>query len=186
MKRGFPVIDKYRDLLSFQLNIAERWYDKGNKTDDIFAQFFFYFSGFNALYYLWRIIDTLKIRDEKEHIANLVNKIVVDRSYDIWERLTKCIEYFKERRPVQRMDRRLGPFEGNPNDGNIFKQDLIEGSSEEKLIALAKILYLVRCNLVHGSKSESGDDYEIIEKSIPPLRVFLEESIAYTRKQIRL
>lgn len=41
------------------------------------------------------------------------------------------------------------------------------------------IIYRVRNNLTHGSKEMSGDDYEIMENSIPILEVFVK--LIYTR-----
>lgn len=48
------------------------------------------------------------------------------------------------------------------------------------MIALAKILYIVRCNLCHGSKGALGDDMVVIERGTRLLRVLADESIRYT------
>ena len=52
-----------------------------------------------------------------------------------------------------------------------------------ELVAFEKFLYLVRCNLVHGSKAEMGDDEQIIETSIGPLELLLEIAIDFTERQ---
>ena len=67
------------ELIIFQLKIAERWYDRGNRISDIFAKFFFYFTGFNALYFLWKEIDNIN-GGEKKHIENLLRKFGIDKS----------------------------------------------------------------------------------------------------------
>jgi hypothetical protein len=38
-------------LLRFQRNIACRWHQRAQGFDDHFVKFFFYFSGFNSLYF---------------------------------------------------------------------------------------------------------------------------------------
>lgn len=60
------------DLIRFQLKIAERWLKRGDKAKDTFAEFFFYFTGFNAIYFLWRKIDNLDQTNEGKHIKNLL------------------------------------------------------------------------------------------------------------------
>jgi hypothetical protein len=52
--------------------------------------------------------------------------------------------------------------------------------------ALGHILYLVRSHLVQGGKAESGDDLEIIERAVEPLRVLLNESLKLTEKELDL
>jgi hypothetical protein len=47
-----------------------------------------------------------------------------------------------------------------------------------------RILYLVRCNLVRGSKAEMGDDEQVIEASVDPLKRLLEKAIEPTDKQL--
>lgn len=84
------------------------------------------------------------------------------------------------------MDRKTGkkPYKGEEYEGRKWKKILQDNgqSALEQLVAIGQILYLVRSNLAHGSKTESGDDREIIEMSIEPLRVFLAEAILYSFK----
>lgn len=47
-------------LLWFQKSIAHRWYSRAQGFDDQFVRFFFYFSGFNALYFAWAKADDLR------------------------------------------------------------------------------------------------------------------------------
>jgi hypothetical protein len=44
------------------------------------------------------------------------------------------------------------------------------------------ILYLVRSNLVHGSKAESGDDKDVIVNSVYALKILLEQMITFTKQ----
>jgi hypothetical protein len=73
--RGDDVIpDKRSELAEFQLQIAERWRDRGARTEDPFARFFFYFAGVNALYYLWSKVDDVR-RGEQDRPPNEVKQI---------------------------------------------------------------------------------------------------------------
>lgn len=85
------------------------------------------------------------------------------------------------------MDRRISrrPHTGEEFEGRRWKKKLQDNNlpASERLVAMGQILYLVRSNLVHGSKAESGDDLEVIQTSIEPLKVFLTEAILRTRQQ---
>jgi hypothetical protein len=53
--------------MSFQLSAAKLWLERAKESNDVYAQFLLYFSGFNALFFLCGRIDNVK-RD-KEQIA---------------------------------------------------------------------------------------------------------------------
>ena len=74
---------------------------------------------------------------------------------------------------------------GEAREGRGARERLASSSPVDQLAALGKILYLVRCNLVHGSKAEMGDDERIIEASIGPLELLLKIAIDFTEKQLR-
>jgi len=171
----------------FQTNIARRWLKRGNQTQDVFAKFFFYFSGFNGLYFLWRKIDQLKDTNQKLHITNLLAKIEEKEASQILNEVRESVEYFCERPPIQRMDKRStgSQSQGEEKEGGEEREILRNNqlSASDRLAALGRMLYLIRCNLVHGSKTESGDDKEVIQKSIEPLRLLLEESLKLTDRE---
>lgn len=175
------------DLIRFQLNVAERWLKRGNEAKDIFAKFFFYFTGFNALYFLWRKIDNLDHTNEGKHIENLLKKFDEEKAQEILEKIRSNVDYFCQRRPIQRMDRRTinNPYVGEESEGRKWKRWLRDKSlsASKRIIAMGQILYVVRSNLVHGSKAESGDDLDIIQTSIEPLRIFLAEATLWTKQQ---
>lgn len=177
----------WEDLIRFQLSISKRWLKRGNETEDIFAKFFFYFTGFNALYFLYRKIDNLDHTNEGKHIENLLKKFDEGEAQDILNKVRKSIDYFCHRSPIQRMDRRTDrkPYIGKEAEGRKWKNKLKNNhlSPSQRVVALGHILYLVRSNLVHGSKAESGDDFEIIQASIEPLKVFLTETISWINRQ---
>lgn len=178
------------DLIEYQLKIAQRWQKRGNEIEeDVFAKFFFYFAGFNAIYFLWSIIDRRSQHEEEDHIKNILEKIDETKAKEVFDKVKAGIDYFCKRPPIQRMKKRTcnSPHEGDKNKG-VEQKKVIQDTNKnvsEKIIALGKILYYVRCNLVHGSKeiSGSGDDFEIIKNSIIPLSVFLDEAISWTKQQ---
>jgi len=177
-------IRSYRDLMEFQLTIAERWLNRGDNVEDIFAKFFFYFAGFNSVYFLWRKIDAIDRESEVKHIENLLKKFDEPMVQDILKKMNENIIYFINRTPIQRMDsRNIGnQLTGNDSEGEKCRIKLSDKQETERLIAIGSILYFVRSNLVHGSKKDSGDDRKIIENAIEPLKIILLKSISLTRK----
>ena len=84
-------IDRYN-----QCNIAKRWLKRGDDTKDIFAQFFFYFTGFNAMYIIEKEKLTKTIGEEpseRKLIENLLAKFN-KRSQEIIKKIKPSIEYF--------------------------------------------------------------------------------------------
>ncbi len=156
-----------------------------------FVKFFFYFSGFNALYFAWAKADDLRNNEGREagellQIRNLLVKLSAEEAEEILGQFSPAIEYFSGRRPVQRMDKRTCyRFDkGEEREGRRAHEKLISSSSVDQLVALGTILYLIRCNLVHGSKSEMGDDEQVIEASVGSLKRLLEKTIELTDKQL--
>jgi len=116
-------LERWGDLARLQLAIARRWLRRGDETTDEFAKFFFHFSGFNALYFRWREIEGIGKLPEREHITNLLKRVPEKEAESILKGAADSVHYFKERRPVQRMDRRHG-LEGDPRDGAKWKKAL--------------------------------------------------------------
>lgn len=172
----------YRDIADFQLEIAKRWNNRGPKNRDVFVKFFYYFAGFNSLYFLWRVLDNKKMGERKQ-IENLLRKLSKAKAEEILEKLNESVEYFHGR-PIRKMiDRSPSKPGGDLDEGQELAKQLKNGSSLDRVIALGRILYLIRSNLVHGSKGESGDDHEIVKQSIAPLKVLLEEAISLTEQE---
>lgn len=182
------MLGKYADLINFQLNIAVRWDARGSKTDDVFSKFFFYFAGFNALYFLWKEIDKVKGNEVKQ-IGNLIGKFRDDQSAETYKIIEPTVEYFCGRQPVQRMDKRKcgGASSGEASEGCVCCDTLLnaDATTSEKIKALAQIIYQVRSNLVHGSKSDEGDDENLVELCILPLKTMLKISIDITRESLK-
>jgi len=173
-----------KDLIRYQFKVAERWFERGQSSSDKFAKFFFYFSGFNALYFLWGIIGKKSHEREYKIIEYFLRRFGSRKAEEILKILYENAIYFMNRGPIQSMRERNSenPLEGSPKYGEVWKKILKEGTnSVDRLVALGEILYLVRSNLVHGSKTQSGDDEVLIDKSILPLEVLLKESILMTK-----
>jgi hypothetical protein len=183
---------EWRDLADFQLHIAERWQNRGVRTEDPFAQFFFYFAGVNALYYLWSKVDGVpggapdRPPNEVRQIEHLLNKAGTSAA-EVLGGAPLCVRYFADRRPIERMDKRSQRrvTVGNVAQGRTARDALRTGSDTERLRALGTILYFVRCNLAHGSKMDQGDDQEVIEQAVPGLAAILNWAIGHTRSELR-
>ena len=176
-------------LAIFQLNVARRWYRRGTGTDDTFAQFFFFYTGLNALYFLWAKLDRLtnergELPNEGKQIEHLVGKIGEDAASRVLDTTHAAVEYFLRRPPIQEMRKRdVTEDVGDVKQGRRFRNKLQKGEmGVDRLVGLAQILYLVRSNLFHGSKAESGDDKEVVIASVPVLRELLREALLLTSR----
>jgi hypothetical protein len=186
------IPDEWRDLAEFQLHIAKRWRDRGARTEDLFAQFFFYFAGVNALYYLWSRVDDVRGRtpdrapNEGRQIENLLSKAAPSDSADVLAKARQCAEYFAVRRPIERMGKRSQrrATVGDVAEGRKALDVLRSGNDTERLHALGRILYLVRSNLAHGSKMDQGDDQDVIKHSVPGLGAILNWAIGHTSSEL--
>lgn len=182
---------EWRDLAEFQLHIAERWRDRGARTEDPFARFFFYFAGVNALYYLWSKVDGVRggapdrAPNEVRQIEHLLSKAGPSAA-EVLGGAPHCVGYFADRRPIERMDKRSQrrATAGDVGEGRTARDALGTGSDTERLCALGTILYLVRSNLAHGSKMDQGDDQEVVEYAVPGLAAILKWAIGHTRSQL--
>jgi hypothetical protein len=183
---------KWIQLATFQVNIAQRWLERGHSSPDVYTKFFFYFAGFNALYFLWGKVDDVRNQQgqpagEEKQVENLIRKF---RSSDVAEMvaaLKQTMRFFQDRSPIQRMDRRgpRNPIEGEVAEGKRWRDRLGQEKLLERLVALGSILYLVRSNLVHGSKMDSGDDQDVIQHAVPPVKLLLEKSLIITESALK-
>jgi hypothetical protein len=187
--------EECRDLLEFQLDVAERWCEKAKQAEDVFARFFFLYTAFNALYFAWAKANNLKNdRGEEpgEHlqIKHLLQKIPSGFADEVLRNAMNEINYFtEEREPIQRMGERTcaNPLKGTTTEGSKAWRQLKDSGAnadKDKLVALGKVVYLIRCNLVHGSKTERGDDETVITNAIGPLRQILHAAIKYTQYEL--
>jgi hypothetical protein len=181
---------QWTELAEFQLHIAERWRERGARAEDSFARFFFYFAGINALYFLWSKVDDIRRTtpdrppDELLQIRHLLSK-AGSGAGDVLT-ASGCVEYFAERRPIERMDKRSSSRAsvGDRSEGRKARDKLGAGSDPDRLGALGVILYLVRSNLVHGNKMDQGDDEEVIRKAAPGLAAILDWAVGHTRSRL--
>jgi len=186
------ITGEWRELAEFQCHIAKRWWDRGTRTEDPFARFFFYFAGLNALYYLWSKVDRIRggaqdrPPNELRQIKHLLSK-AGSSAAEVLGRARDSIEYFVDREPIERMDRRsqIRATTGDAGEGRAARDALDGGSDTDRILALGTILYLVRSNLAHGSKMDQGDDRDVVERAVPGLEAILNWSIGYTRSELR-
>jgi hypothetical protein len=183
---------QWRDLAEFQLHLAERWLDRGAKSMDAYARFFFYFAGINALYYLWSKVDNVRGRapdqppNEAKQIEHLLGKVTPAQASQLVAAAHASVQFFGARRPIERMDKRSSgrATVGDAREGKKAREVLLQGSDQERVSALGKILYLVRSNLVHGSKMDQGDDEQVITNSVLGLQAILEWGITWTHSEL--
>jgi len=196
---GIKIVDKRfssdnssvgNDLVRYQLQIAKRWQEKGKKSKNIIAKFLFYYMGFNALYFIIEKTHTHKNQKEIDHVRNLLKKNDPMKADKILDKIMINVKYFCKRPPIQQMRKRTfaSPYKGSEAEGKKYKEILKNTSlpAKDRIVALGQILYLVRCNLVHGSKNGSGDDSKIIEMSISPLKIFLEEAMGWVSQEYKI
>jgi hypothetical protein len=166
---------------------------RGCATGDPFAKFFFCFAGLNALYFLWSKIDRPRSPDgtrpanEREELQHLVGKLDRTTAERVVRDVSEALDYFKDRAPIERMGRRK-PSDGSRGEEREGEElrDVLRSAGDPgvRLTALAGIVYLIRSNLVHGSKLDSGDDEEVIGKANPVLRSFLQASVSLTEHEM--
>jgi hypothetical protein len=170
------------DLVTNQSRIANKWFQRGDQATDHFAKFFFYFSGFNSMYFLWGLIDRRETGDQKR-MRRLVSRLCAFQSQAILNDCSDAVAFFSNRTIMDMSER----DPGNSSLGTVpdpdprLKLSNTLSTAAEKIEALGEVVYQVRCNLVHGSKLTDGDDSEIVRQCVRPLRAFLRSSLDYTR-----
>jgi hypothetical protein len=181
---------RWGELGEFQVQVAERWRVRAQRTDDPFARFFFSFAALNALYCFWSRVDEPRSADgsrranELEQLDHLVSKLTEAEALRVLTACATALGYFRERRPIERMDKRRASHveRGDKTEGERFRGQLDAPSPLERVRGLAGIVYLVRSNLVHGSKMDVGDDEEVIRHAMPFLDGLVPEAILAVRR----
>jgi len=171
------VSDRIATLRNYQIGIARSWLKRGQATNDPFAKFMFFFAGFNALYFLVRLEERAQ-GNEMEDVTRLVRRLGETACDDI----LRCTEpesgFFRQTIILNMSRRNVSRIEGDETQGRELRATFESAtSSVDRLAALSRILYLVRCNLVHGSKRQAGDDERIVSNSVRPLELLLERGI---------
>lgn len=88
-------------LIDYQLKIAKRWLKKGDKIKDIFAKFFFYFTGFNSIYFLWKKINKQRPKNEEGAIKNVLKKFDELKAQKILDEIKTSVDYFSQRLTIR-------------------------------------------------------------------------------------
>jgi hypothetical protein len=160
-------------------NICPNWYEaskdlvviqESNQSDNlIFAQFFFLWSSFNALY---NLAGPFKI-GEINRMEGLIDSLDDEDTNKFFEETKNSCDYFiKERDLIKDMKRYLHKEEPlEKMDIHVIRKNYEENrNTKENLKNIIGIIYRVRNNLTHGSKEMRGDDILIIKKAIPILK----------------
>jgi hypothetical protein len=181
---------RWGELGEFQVHVAERWRDRAQRADDPFARFVFSFAALKALYFFWSRVDEPRSADgvrranELEQLEHLVGKLTEAEALRVLGACAVSLRFFRERRPIERMDKRRASHveRGDKTEGERFRGQLDAPSSLDWVRGLASIVYLVRSNLVHGSKMDVGDDEEVVRHATPFLDGLVPEAILAVRR----
>lgn len=154
--------------------ISENWYKKAKKTNNSkYAKFFFLWCSFNALYNLAGEYRT----EDKVRIKELVNVLKEEDVEVFFEKTKQFCDYFLlKRNPIKDMKKEYHG-KNQPKEVTDFETIKERYIANDKKVEIIKdimiIIYRVRNNLTHGSKEMSGDNYKIIENSIPILEAII-------------
>ena len=162
-----------------QINIARDWFEFGkngnfpNQTDDdtakVITQFVAYWVAFNSIYSVDMDQPDEKIRSkmkltERKQIEDCINNYYENCFKDAIDFNAEYINIFKE----VLVFKGVKIPEKNKKYYNIHYLTLNDGNSSDeiKLNALVQIIYQVRCNVFHGSKSpQPGRNYNLVKNS---------------------
>lgn len=160
-----------KQIVDFQTAAATSWLVAGDQTKHHKLRFISYFTAFNALYWLQGLFEPQ--RRESDAIANMVEQLGSTRATELLRapEVTEFIAYLRERGAIRNMDRRnLNDAKGGTSPGKEHMADLADGNDAmARLKSLALVLYLIRCNMVHGSKLASPDEDELVARGNPAL-----------------
>ena len=152
--------------MNHQEEIAESWLDRSKQTEDPFARFTFLWFGFNALY------SQSEANRERSAIRDFIHRQKIrfgqDFMSDVLE--SNAVGFFK--------DRVVRDARGNGEDTAEYAVHLksSEWSVDKRFRSLLMILYLVRCNLFHGSKTFVRDcDQEVVERAAVLVALIMEK-----------
>lgn len=139
--------------------IIETWKEKGNKENDEFSKFICYWIAFNC--WLYTITDEIGDRNaliklyKKSSTNNKFKKLVCDNKNNLKDKVKNLKE--------------VCPIKNNRKNGcekTISKADDFE--------EVMNVIYEIRCNLFHGSKSDEDlRDSEVIKGAVPVLEIIV-------------
>ena len=146
-------------IVDFQVKLADRWIDESNDVPPRF-QFIGYFMAFNALYWLWGMLDNVTKDGEFGRVEHLVAKLNKKTATRVVEEHANYIDFLvRGRPPIRSMGTRTRTDEqGDDGDGQAHVERMDNGDPKKRLKGLAGALYLIpTCNLVHGAKGPGED-----------------------------
>ena len=123
------------------------------------------------------------LRNEGVLIDHLIDRLPDEDCNRLAARNAGFARFLKDRGPIYRMDKRsLENSIGDVTEGKKLLAKLSDprADGKKRVKAMARILYLVRCNLVHGSKMADAQDADLLEQCVPPLRDITSAAIALT------
>lgn len=125
---------------------------------------------------------------EGKMIAAVVRLLNPEAAADVLRDSAEFIHYLRAReRPIHRMDTRSAKDSiGDPREGRKHLRVLGDDKSSaiDKVAALAATLYLIRCNLVHGSKvmHVEREEHALVGHALPALRSLTRAAVAHCER----
>ena len=139
--------------------IITTWISKGDNEEDNFSKFISYWVAFNC----WLFTVTNEVRDKQ------ALEVLFKREYLYKDFLGLVPQYESTLSKLIA----VCPVENNRLN---FSKDIKDMQNFPEII---KVIYLIRCNLFHGTKIESSErDEEVVSASIPVLEFILKEVCA--------
>lgn len=157
--------------------MAKEWYEQGEAITNvlqngnlfpIYSKFIYYWIAFNALY------SATDGNNQSEQIEKFIDNNWDDRYGEMVKDGNENKNFFETKRIVS-----LNPVQRNKkkkiNDTTEQMATLATNENpKEKVIALLKCVYQVRCNLFHGEKGASDyDDKVIVRNAAETMSSFL-------------
>ena len=134
-----------------------------------------------------RVLNGLRgMKGESRLLANLVSNMPEASATTFVREHAGFMRHLTERGPIREMGRRSrsDAVLDDKTGRQLHRKLTAENSSSVRVQAVAGILYLIRCNLVHGSKISDALDGELLSLSVQPLRTLAEW--AYNLTEARL
>jgi hypothetical protein len=173
----FPIsirVEGREFLIHDRIRRSVGWIKKSEKSKDSFDRYISLFISFNILYNLYAKVKnprTELIRGDYRRAQEAV-KLIRDH-----ERVFN--EVLSEINPFEKVCLNLNFRITVEHEDGVFRlQQLLDyGNSSEILRHLLKMLYVIRCNLVHGEKGVDDRQSELLRVSSALLKALLEHML---------
>ncbi len=168
-----------QEIHRYQVEVATGWIDKA-RMRDVAPAFVFIgsFMAFNALYWYWGVRNN--VSGDIKQVQNLVQKLDEAPAAGVLAQSQECIETLTLNGSIRNMRGRSSPSacsEGVERSETYVEALWKIGDNTARLKALGVVLYHVRCNLIHGSKTTND---RLPGLCAPAIHALAEACLTYT------